>query len=111
MPLGISVFDERPELNSSESHSPTYVMSGTEIAPRASSTRMIAGVWWFFTLILVSSYTANLAAFLTKTRMTTPITNADDLAQQTAIKYGCQYGGSTYSFFKVFGLFQYTQLL
>ena len=77
------------------------LMSGTEIAPRASSTRMIAGVWWFFTLILVSSYTANLAAFLTKTRMTTPITNADDLAQQTAIKYGCQYGGSTYSFFKV----------
>ena len=25
MPLGISVFYERPELNSSESHSPTYV--------------------------------------------------------------------------------------
>lgn len=74
---------------------------GTEIAPRASSTRTIAGIWWFFTLILVSSYTANLAAFLTKTRMSTPISNADDLSLQTAIKYGCQYGGSTYSFFQV----------
>ena len=99
------------DLNLIEVKAILLLMSGTEIAPRASSTRMIAGVWWFFTLILVSSYTANLAAFLTKTRMTTPITNADDLAQQTAIKYGCQYGGSTYSFFKVFGLFQYTQLL
>ena len=28
---------------------------------RAISTRMVAGMWWFFTLIMVSSYTANLA--------------------------------------------------
>ena len=26
---------------------------------------MVAGMWWFFTLIMISSYTANLAAFLT----------------------------------------------
>ena len=32
---------------------------------RAISTRMVAGIWWFFTLIMISSYTANLAAFLT----------------------------------------------
>ena len=28
---------------------------------RAISTRMVAGMWWFFTLIMISSYTANLA--------------------------------------------------
>ena len=77
------------------------ILLGCELAPKASSTRIIAGVWWFFTLILISSYTANLAAFLTITRMTSPIKNADDLAKQTAIKYGSYYGGSTYSFFKV----------
>lgn len=77
------------------------LIPGCEIAPKAGSTRIIAGVWWFFTLILISSYTANLAAFLTITRMSTPIKNADDLAKQTAIKYGCYFGGSTYSFFKV----------
>ena len=41
----------------------------------AFSTRMIAGLWWFFTLIMISSYTANLAAFLTVERMDSPISN------------------------------------
>ena len=30
-------------------------------------------MWWFFTLIMISSYTANLAAFLTVERMESPI--------------------------------------
>jgi glutamate receptor, ionotropic, invertebrate len=42
-------------------------------------------VWWFFSLILISSYTANLAAFLTVDRMVAPINSADDLAAQTEI--------------------------
>ncbi|KAA0195825.1 hypothetical protein HAZT_HAZT011420, partial [Hyalella azteca] len=39
----------------------------------AASTRIVGGIWWFFTLIIISSYTANLAAFLTVERMITPI--------------------------------------
>ncbi|NXG87406.1 GRIK3 protein, partial [Stercorarius parasiticus] len=39
----------------------------------ALSTRIIGGIWWFFTLIIISSYTANLAAFLTVERMESPI--------------------------------------
>lgn len=35
------------------------------LAPRALSTRTLASIWSFFTLIMISSYTANLAAFLT----------------------------------------------
>ena len=65
------------------------------------STRMVAGMWWFFTLIMISSYTANLAAFLTVERMESPITGAEDLSKQHSIKYGCVGGGSTASFFKV----------
>ena len=42
------------------------------------------GVWWFFSLILISSYTANLAAFLTVDRMVAPINSADDLARQVS---------------------------
>ncbi|CAL8072030.1 unnamed protein product [Calicophoron daubneyi] len=49
---------------------------------------------------VVSSYTANLAAFLTIDRMETDIENVEDLTRQTEIKYGTLYGGSTYSFFK-----------
>ncbi|CAF4512043.1 unnamed protein product, partial [Rotaria magnacalcarata] len=55
---------------------------------------MISCLWGFCTLILVSSYTANLAAFLTVQRMQTPIENAEDLASQTKITYGVQRGGS-----------------
>lgn len=69
---------------------------------RALSTRMVAGIWWFFTLIMISSYTANLAAFLTVERMDSPIESAEDLAKQTRIKYGALKGGSTAAFFRVF---------
>jgi len=68
---------------------------------RAPSIRMLAGMWWFFTLIMISSYTANLAAFLTAEKMDTPIKNVEDLAKQTKIKYGSVKGGSTSTFFRV----------
>lgn len=61
---------------------------------------MVAGMWWFFSLIITASYTANMAAFLTMERMGPTIENAEDLAGQTKIKYGCLEGGSTSSFFK-----------
>jgi glutamate receptor, ionotropic, invertebrate len=63
--------------------------------------RVVAGMWWFFTLIMISSYTANLAAFLTVERMDSPIESAEDLAKQTRIKYGALKGGSTVAFFRV----------
>lgn len=68
---------------------------------QATSTRIVGGIWWFFTLIIISSYTANLAAFLTVERMITPIENAADLADQTEITYGTLEGGSTMTFFRV----------
>jgi len=61
----------------------------------------VASVWWFFTLIMISSYTANLAAFLTIERMDSPINNVEDLAKQSGIRYGCVSSGSTASFFRV----------
>ena len=69
---------------------------------------MVAGMWWFFTLIMISSYTANLAAFLTAAKMDIPINSAEDLAKQTKIKYGTYKYGSTNSFFQV-GVLQYTK--
>lgn len=68
---------------------------------RSLSGRIVGGVWWFFTLIIISSYTANLAAFLTVERMVSPIESAEDLAKQTEIAYGTLEGGSTKEFFRV----------
>ncbi|CAH1993009.1 unnamed protein product [Acanthoscelides obtectus] len=78
----------------------SLMQQGADIAPKAVSTRMVAGMWWFFTLIMISSYTANLAAFLTVERMDSPIESAEDLAKQTKIKYGAYKGGSTAAFFR-----------
>jgi len=68
---------------------------------RSMSGRIVGSVWWFFTLIIISSYTANLAAFLTVERMQSPIESAEDLAKQTEIKYGMVNSGTTQQFFKV----------
>uniref|UniRef100_A0A8C1V3H2 Glutamate receptor n=1 Tax=Cyprinus carpio TaxID=7962 RepID=A0A8C1V3H2_CYPCA len=76
-----------------------FMQQGSEIMPRALSTRCVSGVWWAFTLIIISSYTANLAAFLTVQRMEVPIESPDDLADQTNIQYGTIHGGSTMTFF------------
>ncbi|KAI2802571.1 hypothetical protein BLOT_010029 [Blomia tropicalis] len=78
----------------------SLMQQGSDLAPRALSTRLLASVWWFFTLIMISSYTANLAASLTLSRMAPAISNVEDLAKQTKIQYGCKKGGSTYEFFQ-----------
>ncbi len=54
-----------------------------------------------FTLVLIATYTANLAAFLTVTRQDMPFESAEDLAKQSQIKYGAYCCGSTNAFFQV----------
>ncbi|CAJ0914337.1 unnamed protein product, partial [Mesorhabditis belari] len=77
-----------------------FMQQGTDILPRSISGRIASSAWWFFTMIIVSSYTANLAAFLTLEKMQAPIESVEDLAKQSKIKYGIQAGGSTAQFFK-----------
>lgn len=82
-----------------------------DLIKQATSTRIVGGIWWFFTLIIISSYTANLAAFLTVERMITPIENAADLAEQTDISYGTLEGGSTMTFFRVSTINMFSRIL
>ena len=103
---------ETAELDSTDGDSPflsfnhclwfsvaSWMQQGCDFLPRAISTRTLASVWWFFTLIIISSYTANLAAFLTIERMELPISSVEDLVA-SKIKYGALQTGSTLSFFK-----------
>jgi ABC-type amino acid transport substrate-binding protein len=77
----------------------SLMQQGSDLTPRSMSTRTIAGIWYFFTLIMISSYTANLAAFLTVEKVVYPIENVRDLSNQQEIKYGCVESGSTCLFF------------
>lgn len=74
--------------------------TGCDILPKAASSRVALSFWFFFALIVISSYTANLAAFLTSSRMGVDIKSAEDLAKQSKIQYGAVAGGSTSQFFK-----------
>ncbi|XP_063982898.1 glutamate receptor ionotropic, kainate 2-like [Diachasmimorpha longicaudata] len=79
----------------------SIMQQGSEIAPIGTSTRMLAIAWWFFSLIIANSYTANLAAFLVVETNVRPIKSAEDLANLNGyIKYGAKRNGATYNFFK-----------
>lgn len=66
----------------------------------SASGRFVAGFWWFAVTIITASYTANLAAFLTVERLGTGITNLQDLAGQTDMKYGTLNGTAVQDYFK-----------
>jgi len=69
-------------------------------APRNLSGRLVAATWWLFGFIIIASYTANLAAFLTVSRLDSPIESLDDLAKQYKIKYAPQDGTSSSTYFE-----------
>lgn len=68
--------------------------------PRTVSCRLLTSAWWFFGLIIISSYTANLAAFLTVTKIETPIKSITDLALQKQVRYGTVRNTYAMSMFK-----------
>ena len=55
---------------------------------RSVSCRVVAASWWLFVLLIVSSYTANLAASFTVGSIDNSINNAEDLVSQTQVKFG-----------------------
>ncbi|CAK1541962.1 unnamed protein product [Leptosia nina] len=77
------------------------LMQGSEIAPVAYGSRAVASAWWVFALVIVNSYTANLATLLGTKTSNELIHNVRDLADnELGITYGAKAGGSTYTFFE-----------
>lgn len=73
--------------------------AGSDILPRSAPMRTFNAMWWIFAVIIANSYTANLAAFLTNSKMEGDIKGVEDLAKQNEVKFGTIEGGSTYTFF------------
>ncbi|XP_055621480.1 probable glutamate receptor [Toxorhynchites rutilus septentrionalis] len=55
---------------------------GSTLSPTGDSTRILFASWWIFITILTSFYTANLTAFLTLSKFTLPINNAEDVRRK-----------------------------
>ncbi|XP_045784619.1 glutamate receptor 1-like [Maniola jurtina] len=51
----------------------SFLQQGSEIAPRSFSGRIVSAVWCFFALIVIATYTANMASFLTINRINEPL--------------------------------------
>nr|CAD7262763.1 unnamed protein product [Timema shepardi] len=69
-------------------------------APKNLSGRLVAATWWLFGFIIIASYTANLAAFLTVSRLDTPVESLDDLSKQYKIQYSPLNGSSAMTYFQ-----------
>lgn len=69
-------------------------------APKNLSGRLVAATWWLFGFIIIASYTANLAAFLTVSRLDTPIESLDDLSKQYKITYAPLNGSAAMMYFQ-----------
>ncbi|XP_055517796.1 glutamate receptor ionotropic, delta-1-like [Leucoraja erinacea] len=80
-----------------------FVQQGGDSPMNSFAMRIVMGSWWLFTLIVCSSYTANLAAFLTVSRMDNSIHSFQDLAKQSELSYGTVKDSSVYEYFQAKG--------
>ena len=77
-----------------------FPFQGGGEAPKNLSGRLVAATWWLFGFIIIASYTANLAAFLTVSRLETPVESLEDLSKQYKIQYSPQNNTPTMTYFK-----------
>ncbi|RUS78064.1 hypothetical protein EGW08_014176, partial [Elysia chlorotica] len=68
--------------------------------PRSLAGRVLVAGFWFFTVIIMSTFTANLAAFLTVSRLGTSVSSLEDLAAQKEINYSAVRDSSVMEYFK-----------
>lgn len=62
--------------------------------------RVIAAVWWLFTIALLAAYIANFTALLSSGSEQLPIQTFEDLVKQRKLEFGTLDGSSTFYFFK-----------
>ncbi|XP_078382294.1 glutamate receptor ionotropic, kainate 2-like [Oculina patagonica] len=77
----------------------SILQQGADNTPRSLSGRILTGSYWFCILILVSTYTANLAAFLTVKNAQHPIRNLEDIVD-SPYKVAVVESSSQYELFK-----------
>ena len=65
------------------------------------SGRVVVASWWVFVVLVVSCYTANLAAFLTVTSIGTTINTVEELMAQSQVQYGLVENQAAHQLLKV----------
>ena len=63
----------------------------------STAGRVTSVLWWLATVLIVATYTANLAAFLNAERIQITINSIEDLVAQNKITYGKQLVSLSFS--------------
>ncbi|XP_034670345.1 uncharacterized protein LOC117902874 [Drosophila subobscura] len=77
----------------------SFTPQGGGEAPKAISGRMLVAAYWLFVVLMLATFTANLAAFLTVERMQTPVQSLEQLARQSRINYTVVMESDTHQYF------------
>ncbi len=75
--------------------------AGSTTFPIATSLRLIVAIWWLFCLVIISTYSANLIAFLAVDRYTPPFRTLYDVSNQQAFQFGVLGGTGWLNLFGV----------
>ncbi|OXA63208.1 Glutamate receptor ionotropic, kainate 2 [Folsomia candida] len=78
----------------------SFTPQGGGEPPKAFSGRTLVAAYWIFVVLMLATFTANLAAFLTVERMQSPIRNLEHLAAQSSVKYSVVNVSTAMTFFK-----------
>ena len=78
----------------------SMVLKAVENSPKSVSSRILLGSVWCFALIIVVSYSANLAAFFTTARIDTTVRSIEDLVGQTRVHFGTVRNSHISAFFR-----------
>ena len=74
------------------------------VSPKSVSEKVLVAAYWLFVVLMVSTFTSNLAAFLTVERMQATgeggVKNLDMLADQSRIGYTLLKHSSVHQYFK-----------
>jgi ionotropic glutamate receptor len=78
----------------------SFTPQGGGEAPKSLSGRVLVAAYWLFVVLMLATFTANLAAFLTVERMQTTIGGLEELAQQSKINYTVVENSPYFEYFK-----------
>ncbi|CAH1991558.1 unnamed protein product [Acanthoscelides obtectus] len=77
----------------------SFTPQGGGEAPKALSGRTLVAAYWLFVVLMLATFTANLAAFLTVERMQAPVQSLEQLARQSRINYTVVRDSETHKYF------------
>uniref|UniRef100_A0A8D0HK36 Glutamate receptor n=1 Tax=Sphenodon punctatus TaxID=8508 RepID=A0A8D0HK36_SPHPU len=78
----------------------SLTLQGAEPHPKALSLRIIAAIWWLFTVTLLAAYIASYTTLLSSGSDQLSIQTFEDLVKQRELEFGTLESASTFQYFK-----------